>query len=95
MIGIVIFSMMINGSESPSEVCAENVNTESAKEYMLENKMNEEEYFKACVYSYKFYVYAFSFLLILVIVPFRAWWTFVLISWEQAGKDDNQEDLVY
>ena len=51
--------------------------------------MSEEDFLKACEYSYKFYVFVFAFLIILVTVPFRAWFTFVLITWEQAGKDEN------
>ena len=95
MIMIVGFAMATNSSSKPMKTCFETVKTESAIEYMSQNKMSEEDFLKACEYSYKFYVFVFAFLIILVTVPFRAWFTFILITWEQAGKDENQEDLVY
>ena len=88
MIGIVAFSMAVAASDAPATTCAENVKTDTAIEYMEQNKMTEQQYLRACVYSYKFYVFVFAFVIILLTVPFRAYFAYTLIQWEHAG---NQE----
>ena len=50
---------------------------------------------RICEFSYKFWVVLFTFLVIIIVAPFRIWFTYNLNNWYKAAKEEEDEDIVY
>ena len=53
-----------------------------------------EEYYRVCVYSYKFWIVVFTLCVLAATIPFRVWFTYNLHDWHKAALEED-DDIVY